>query len=98
MRTRTRRPSRSKAVKEVHAGLSHLTRGLRMLAREVVLEASRAGKVRKTKASPGRRRHGRYIGLIRNLPQRKKAQVRAVRAEKGVEAAIKMAMEMRRTR
>ena len=36
--------------------------------------------------------------IIRNLSVRKKAQVRAVRARKGVEAAIRMAREMRRER
>jgi len=90
--------SRSRAVKEVQTGLNQLTRGLRMLAREIMKEAGRAGRVGRTRVSPGRRLHGRYIGLIRNLPARKKAQVRAVRAKKGVEAAIKMAVDMRRSR
>jgi len=90
--------TRSRAVKEVQTGLNQLTRGLRMLAREIMKEAGRAGRVGRTRVSPGRRLHGRYIGLIRNLPARKKAQVRAVRAKKGVEAAIKMAVDMRRSR
>ena len=90
--------SRSRAVKEVQTGLNQLTRGLRMLAREIMKEAGRAGRVGRTRVSPGRRLHGRYIGLIRNLPTRQKAQVRAVRAKKGVEAAIKMAVDMRRSR
>ena len=98
MQSRERGTSRSRAVREVQSGLNQLTRGLRMLAREIVKEAGRAGRVRKTRVSPGRRLHGRYIGLIRNLPTRQKAQVRSVRARKGVDAAIKMALEMRRSR
>ena len=98
MLTTERGTSRSRAVKEVQAGLNRLSRGLRMLAREIIREAERAGKARNHRVSPGRRRHGRYIGLIRNLPAREKALIRAVRAKKGVEAAIKMALKMRRPR
>ena len=90
--------SRSKAVKEVQTGLNRLSRGLRMLAREIIREAARAGKARRIRVSPGRRLHGRYIGLIRNLPARHKARVRGLRARKGVDAAIKMALELRRNR
>lgn len=90
--------SRSRAVKEVQAGLTRLSRGLRMLAREIIREAEKAGNGRNHQVSPGRRRHGRYIGLIRNLPDREKAQIRAIRAKKGVDAAIKMAMQIRHAR
>jgi hypothetical protein len=98
MESRVKGASRSRAVREVQSGLNQLIRGLRMLAREIMKEAGRAGRVRSTRVSPGRRLHGRYIGLIRNLPARQKAQVRALRAKKGAEAAIKMALEMRRSR
>ena len=90
--------SRSKAVLEIHAGLRRVSRGFRLLTRELMEEASRSVGGRRRKASPGRRVHGRYIGLIRNLSPRAKAQVRAVRAQRGVAAAIKKALEMRRTR
>src|SRR5262245_55153713 len=90
--------SRSKAVMEIQAGLKRLSRGFRLLTRELVEEAANSGRGRRRKASPGRRVHGRYIGLIRNLPPRAKAQVRAVRARRGVDAAIKMARELRRSR
>ena len=90
--------SRSRAVLEIQAGLKRLSRGFRLLTRELVEEASNAGRGRRRKASPGRRVHGRYIGLIRNLPPRAKAQVRAVRARRGVDAAIRMARELRRSR
>jgi hypothetical protein len=35
--------------------------------------------------------HGRYLGYIRQLKPRQRAEVRAVREKKGVEAAIKRA-------
>jgi hypothetical protein len=90
--------SRSKAVLEIHAGMRRVSRGFRLLTRELMEEAARSAGGGTRKASPGRRIHGRYIGLIRNLPPHAKAQVRALRARRGVEAAIKKALEMRRTR
>jgi hypothetical protein len=90
--------SQSKAVKEIHAGLRRVSHGFRLLTRELMEEAAHSSTGQKRKASPGRRIHGRYIGLIRNLPTRAKAEVRAVRARRGVEAAIKKALEMRRSR
>jgi hypothetical protein len=62
MRKRAGAPARSKAVKEIQAGLKRLSRGFRL------------------------------------LPGRQKAKVRAMRARRGVEAAIRMAREMRRDR
>jgi hypothetical protein len=71
---------------------------LLLAAREVISEARATARGRRHKPSPGLRLHGQYIGLIQNLSTRKKARVRAVRARKGVEAAIKMAREMRSSR
>jgi hypothetical protein len=98
MPPRSRSAASQKAVAEIREGLRRLTRGFRMLAREGARAAARAEDSRRTRVSPGRRRHGRYIGLIRNLPARQKAQVRAVRAKKGVDAAIAMATKLRRSR
>lgn len=42
-----------------------------------------------------RKRHGRYMGLVRNLTADQKARVKKVRKEKGLGAAIKMAASMR---
>ena len=77
MRQRAGVQSRSKAVREIQAGLKRLSRGFRLLTREVLEEAARPGNGRGRRISPGRRIHGRYIGLIRNLPVRQKAKVRA---------------------
>jgi hypothetical protein len=45
--------------------------------------------------SKGRQRHGRYIGLLRHLPKRAQVNVRRIRAERGVEAAIRAAERLR---
>jgi hypothetical protein len=53
---------------------------------------------RKLKLLPARfkalRLHGRYIGYMRHLKQRQKVEVRALRAKKGVKAAIKWARKL----
>jgi len=54
--------------------------------------------VRKVAMSPSRLRalqlHGRYMGYVRQLRPRAKAEVRGVRARKGVRAAIVRAREL----
>ncbi len=53
---------------------------------------------RKLKPLPSRlkalRLHGRYIGYMRHLKSRAKAEVRALRAKKGVRAAIARARKL----
>jgi hypothetical protein len=53
---------------------------------------------RKLKLLPARlkalRLHGRYLGYMRHLKTRAKAEVRALRAKKGVKAAIKRARRL----
>jgi len=62
-------------------------------------EKPRAVRPRKP-PTPRRRRamvlQGRYIGSIRLLPARAKAEVRALRARKGVRAAIARARQLTR--
>ena len=86
-----------RAVNDIEKGLKMLTLGLRRLARDVsairVAPGERA--VPRRPVTRALRLQGRYMGLIRNLPARKKAQVMAIRAERGVEPAIKMARELR---
>ncbi len=86
----------AKAVREIEAGLRSLSRGLRLLARGGVAPASADGR----SATPRRvtqalRLQGRYMGLIRTLPIRKKSRVKALRASKGVHEAIRLARELR---
>ncbi len=61
--------------------------------------AKPAGKPRrKLKLMPARlkalRLHGRYLGYIRQLKSRARAEVRALRAKKGVRAAIARARKL----
>ena len=39
-------------------------------------------------------RYGKYMGTMRGLPARKRAQVKRIRAEKGIRAAIAAARKM----
>lgn len=86
------------AVQEVRAGLRQLARGLRQLTREIQRQAESAANGRNHPPSPGRRIHGRYIGLIRNMAAGDRTKVRAVHARWGVEAAIKLALQLRHSR
>lgn len=59
----------------------------------VATRSSRAARNGKAGAavSPGRRLHGRYIGLLRHLPKKEQSRVRGIRKKQGVQAAIKAA-------
>ncbi len=91
-------PALANAVTAVQEGLRQLSQGLRLLTREILKEAESVVRGRHRPPSPGRRIHGQYIGLIRNMAAKDKAKVRAIHAKRGVEAAIKMALELRRPR
>ncbi|MBZ5637420.1 MAG: hypothetical protein LAO51_01545 [Acidobacteriia bacterium] len=60
--------------------------------------ADRGPQKRKLKLSPKRRAElklqGQYMGYVRRLKPRQKAQVKALRMEKGVRAAIEIARRM----
>lgn len=63
-----------------------------------VAKAAKARPKRKQTAAQRRanKLQGQYMGTIRLLPAAAKSKVRAVRAEQGVEAAIKMAQTMKK--
>ncbi len=98
MAASTRSSAHARAVSDIQDGLRQLSRGLRHLTRELVQEADAAMHGRNHTPSPGRRIHGQYIGLIRNMSPRDRARVRAVHAKKGVEAAIKTALQLRESK
>jgi len=87
-----------------HRSLRALEQSLARLATQV-RDISRnnstqpAGKPRrKLKLMPARlkalRLHGRYLGYIRQLKPKQRAEVKAAREKKGVEAAIKRARKL----
>ncbi len=86
-----------RAMNDIEQGLRMLTLGLRRLARDVTTIRATPGERPASRRPVTRalRLQGRYMGLIRNLPARKKARVMAIRAERGVEHAIKMARALR---
>ena len=87
----------TRAMHDIESGLKQLALGLRLLARDMtnIVAVPPKGAGKRRRVSRALRMQGRYMGLIRTLPVRKKAQVMALRASKGVERAIAMAREMR---
>ena len=100
--------SLSKQVKDVGSTLRRLERQLRgvvrALAKESQATAARAvagakpAVRRKLRISPARRRalklQGRYLGYMRQLKLAQKARVKALKAKKGMRAAIAMARKL----
>ena len=88
---------KARAVRDIEKGLRMLTTGLRRLARDLsaARSAPAAPAARRRPVTRALRLQGRYMGLIRNLPVRKKQQVMAARASHGVERAIRMARELK---
>jgi hypothetical protein len=88
---------KARAMRDIEKGLRMLTTGLRRLA----LDLSAVGNspsipvARRRPVTRALRLQGRYMGLIRNLPARKKQRVMAARASLGVERAIRMARELK---
>ncbi len=87
--------SGTRALHDIEAGLKTLTRGLRRLVLEVRAEATDGRPAKSRNVSRALRLQGRYMGLIRTLPPAKKSRVRAARASRGVEEAIRMARDLR---
>jgi hypothetical protein len=86
-----------RAMRDIETGLRKLTQGLRWLARDVnaIRASGTPGVGRRRPITRMLRLQGRYMGLIRTLPPKKKRQVMAIRASKGVERAIAMARELK---
>ena len=94
-------------VQTIRTSAHAISKALRQLNRPL-RELLKAGAIPKRqdhrprpKLSPRRRAalklQGRYIGYIRLLKPRQKAQVRALRESKGVGAAIALAKKLSRT-
>jgi hypothetical protein len=90
-------------IAAVRRSLSILDRALVRLAAQAKSAGRQAVKSttlpkRKLRLSPARRKalqlHGQYLGFVRQLKPRAKAQVKALRASKGLKAAIAKARKL----
>ena len=91
-------------INRLRRSISAMDRALSGLARAII--RAPATKRRKTakatgrvmRLTPARRRalklHGRYLGYIRQLNPRQRAEIRGLRAKKGVRAAIAKARKL----
>jgi hypothetical protein len=89
--------SARRSLRALEQSLARLAAQVRDISRNN--SAAPKGKPRrKHKLLPARlkalRLHGRYIGYMRHLKPRQKAEVRALRAKKGVRAAIARARRL----
>jgi hypothetical protein len=89
----------ARRIRELQVLVRRLEAGLERLARQA--RSSAAGRPRRKLRLTSRRRaelklHGSYLGYIRLLGPRDKAQVQAVRAARGYHAAIALAKKKRR--
>jgi hypothetical protein len=107
-RRRRRAPARKAAQKAIKA-LKMLAESIEMLGVELRSAASArmATAARKGKGGARRRRvlspkaraflkqQGRYLGLMRHLPAKHRARVKATKAKRGYPAAIRQALALR---
>jgi len=99
---RTRRRSGSRDVLAIRRSLATIGRALGRLASalDAALHPSGnpGGRSRKLELTPTRRAalrlQGQYMGYLRSLKPRQKARVKALRAAKGVRAAISAAKRL----
>ena len=89
--------SARRSLRALERSLARLAVQVRDIGR--INSATPKGKPRrKLKLLPARlkalRLHGRYLGYMRQLKSRAKEEVRALRAKKGVKAAIKRAKRL----
>lgn len=93
-----------KAIKDIRRSLSTIVTALTRLAKAAEAkgrhEKPTAAPRRKVKLSADRmealKQQGAYMGALRSLGPRQKVQVKAVRAAKGLDAAMRLAKRMAR--
>jgi len=89
--------SARRSLRALERSLARLARQVRDISRSNAAKPAEKPR-RKLKLMPARlkalRLHGRYLGYMRQLKSRAKAEVRALRAKKGVRAAIARARKL----
>lgn len=102
---RTRRRSVSRDVWAIRKSLATISRALGRLGPALAAATHHSRnpsgrRGRKLRLSPARRAalklQGQYMGYLRTLKPRQKARVKALRATKGVRAAITLAKDLAR--
>jgi hypothetical protein len=102
----SRQRSINAEIQSIRRSLSSVVRSLARLGRalQAGARAPQAGAParRKLNLSPKRKAQlklqGQYIGHMRMLPARQQARVKALRAEKGIRAAIRFAQSLSRSK
>lgn len=86
---------REKTVRELRARLSALGEEVAAsVAKTAAREAPRARRAITRAQRSARQAQGRYLGAIRRLSKQARARVKAIRAESGVDAAIRAAAKL----
>jgi hypothetical protein len=87
------------AFAEIERSLAHLSTRVRRAAREAVKKAGPARAKRRTLHLTPKRRaqlklQGAYMGYMRQLKPAQQAEIRAMKAKRGFEAAIRAARKL----
>lgn len=86
---------REKTIRDLRARLSALGEDVAAsVAKTAAREGPRARRAISRAQRAARQAQGRYLGAIRRLSKQARVRVRAIRAESGIDAAIRAAMKM----
>ena len=86
---------REKTIRDLRARLSALGEDVAAsVARTAAREGPKARRAISRAQRTARQAQGRYLGAIRRLSKQARARVRAIRAESGIDAAIRAAAKM----
>lgn len=95
-----RRMSVSRELRAISRSLESIVGALGRLAPALKAAGNAQPATRRPRRKPSPKRlaalklQGQYMGHIRNLAPRQKARVKALRGEKGIDAAIRLAKEL----
>jgi hypothetical protein len=86
---------REKTIRDLRARLSALGEDVAAsVAKTAAREGPKARRAISRAQRTARQAQGRYLGAIRRLSKQARARVRAIRAESGIDAAIRAAAKM----
>ncbi len=86
---------REKTIRELRARLSALGEDVATsVAKTAAREGPKARRAISRAQRTARQAQGRYLGAIRRLSKQARARIKAIRAESGIDAAIRAAAKM----